>query len=331
MNRENIKVGVIGVGHLGKHHARIYSSLPGVTLVGVADQNLERGRLIGEQHQVSVYSDYLHLLEYVDAVSVAVPTSLHGEVVQQCLNQGIHVLVEKPIASTVEEGRDMVALAREKRVRLQVGHVERFNPVLDSVRPVLDRPEFIQCNRLAPYQPRGTDVDVVLDLMIHDLDIVLSWGLGPVTKVNAFGASVMSKHNDFVSARIEFGSGCIAEFIASRVSTSRLRNLCVFQPNLYVSADYQTRRGLLCRKVQPELGSGRVVEESFEGGTEDALTREVDAFLQSIHQGVHLGVSGEEGLNALELAFDVIAGIKQNGNQVEERKPAARAVSIGLS
>ena len=328
---ENLKVGVIGVGHLGQHHARIYSTLPGVVLVGVSDQDAARNRQIAEQFQVPGYNDYQDLLWHVDAVSVAVPTSLHGEVVRQCLNRGIHVLVEKPLASTISEGRGMVDFAREKGVRLQVGHVERFNPVLDIVRPILDQPAFIQCNRLAPYQTRGTDVDVVLDLMIHDIDIVLSWGLGPVAKVEAYGAMVMSKHNDFVSAQVEFKRGCMAEFTVSRVSTSRLRNLCLFQPNLYLAADYQTRQGMLYRKVETDWGSVMVVEEPLKGGSEDALTRELAAFTRSVRDGVDHGVSGEEGLLALELAFEVLAVIKKNEMQAEKKKSIARAVSIELS
>ena len=312
-SQENIRVGVIGVGQLGQHHARIYGSLPDVRLVGVSDLDPRRGEEIGQKYRVESFEDYHELLSRVQAVTVAVPTSLHGEVVNDCLEQGIHVLVEKPIAATLEEGRGMVERARKKNVQLQVGHVERFNPILDLIRPVLKLPRFIQCNRLAPYQVRGTDVDVVLDLMIHDLDIVLSWGLGPITWVEAKGARVLSKSHDFVKACVGFESGCVAEFTASRVSSNRLRNLSLYQDNLYLSADFQTRQGVLFERNSGDDGSKPVREETLDGGGQDALTQELVAFVQSIKTGVDHGVSGDEAMQALTVAHRVLSVLEQQG------------------
>jgi len=331
MPEENIRVGVIGVGHLGQHHARILASLPGVILVGVADQDSERGQLIAEKHKVPSYKNYQELLAQVQAVSVAVPTSLHAKVVQDCLQKSIHVLVEKPIASTLEEGRGLVELARQMGVQLQVGHVERFNPILDLIRPILDCPRYIQCNRFAPYQVRGTDVDVVLDLMIHDLDIVLSWGLGPITNVEALGVSVMSAHHDFARARIEFEGGGIAECSASRVASHRLRNFSFIQPDLSVSADYQTRQGVLFRKNISDPGTNNGVGEVLQGGSDDALTRELQAFIRSIQEKVNHGVSGEEGLHALELAYSVLAGLARRDQTGAKDRSAFPGIPIEMN
>ncbi|MBI3604137.1 MAG: Gfo/Idh/MocA family oxidoreductase, partial [Nitrospirae bacterium] len=182
---KRIRVGVIGVGHLGQHHARLYASLSGATLVGVTDCDPERAKLIADRHRVPVFPQVTALLDQVDAVSVAVPTSAHHAVVAECLNAGAHVLVEKPIAATLTEARDLVALAGTKGCVLQVGHIERFNPVIRAVRPLIGKPGFIECHRLSPFGERGTDVDVVLDLMIHDLDMVLSFDPGPVEEVRA--------------------------------------------------------------------------------------------------------------------------------------------------
>ncbi|MBM4125611.1 MAG: Gfo/Idh/MocA family oxidoreductase, partial [Nitrospira sp.] len=191
-----LRVGVIGVGHLGQHHARLYAALPGATLAGVTDDDPERAKLIADRHQVPVFAQAAALLERIDAVSVAVPTSAHHAVVTACLKAGVHVLVEKPIAVTLPEARDLVALADAKGCVLQVGHIERFNPVIRAVRPLIGKPGFIECHRLSPFGSRGTDVDVVLDLMIHDLDMVLSFDPGPVEEVRAAGMPVLSATND---------------------------------------------------------------------------------------------------------------------------------------
>jgi len=306
----SLRVGVIGVGYLGQHHARIYESLPHARLVGVADRDSERASIIGTRHQVPAFSDFRLLVAQVDAVSVAVPTSDHFAVARECLAAGVHVLVEKPIASTVDEGRELVGLAGCEGLTLQVGHSERFNPIMELIRPRIKNPGFVECHRLAPFQPRGTDIDVVLDLMIHDLDIVLSFGLGKIRNVEAVGVAVLSPNIDFSNARIEFENGCVANLTASRVSTGYLRKLRLFQPDEYISVDYQTRRGILYRRVYGDEDQSTVKTEHLHGDNEEPLERELGAFIHAVRSGSRPLVSGEDGTASLELAHKVLAVIK---------------------
>ncbi len=304
-----LRVGVIGVGHLGQHHARLYAALPSAKLVGVVDADHGRAKLIGDRYQVPAYGQPAALLKQVDAVSVAVPTSAHHAVVRTCLEAGVHVLVEKPIAVTVAEGRELVELAQRRQRLLQVGHIERFNPAIRAVRPYVGRPGFIECHRLSPFGERGTDVDVVLDLMIHDLDMVLSFRPGPVEEVRAAGVPVLTQKIDIANARISFGSGCVANLTASRVSVTRMRRLRLFQRDAYLSVDYQTRQGAICRRV---LGSGErptIEVEEVHGGDEEPLKLELEAFLHAIATGTQPVVSGEDGVAALDLAYQVLDAI----------------------
>ena len=304
-----LRVGVIGVGHLGQHHARLYASLPGSMLAGVMDIKPDRARLIGERHGVPVYPNPEALLEQVDAVSVAVPTSAHHAVVKTCLDAGVHVLVEKPIAVTPVEAQELVELARKRSCVLQVGHVERFNPVVRAVRPSIGKPGFIECHRLSPFGERGTDVDVVLDLMIHDLDMVLSFGPGPVEEVRAAGVPVLSSTIDIANARIAFGSGCVANLTASRVSMTRQRRLRLFQQDAYVSVDYHTRQGVICRRVVRPGEPPKIEVEQVRGGDEEPLKLQLAAFLQAVAAGTPPIVSGEDGAAALTLAHQVLDAI----------------------
>ena len=305
---ELINVGVIGVGHLGQHHARIYSELPQTRLVGVVDIDQPRRTEIADRFGVPHFGDHRSLLGQVDAVSVAVPTLQHREVVLDCLDAGVHVLVEKPLAATPDEGRQMVDRAKQHELVLHVGHVERFNPVRDLVQGLLSHPRFIECHRLAPFQQRGTDVDVVLDLMIHDVDLILSFGLGPVNNVEAVGIAVLSSQVDFAHARVEFDSGCVVNLTASRVSTGRLRKMRLFQERLYLSVDFLSRQGLMYR--QGTTAESAVQEEPIQAGNEEPLKRELQAFVQALQTGTSGGVSGEEGLAALELVHAIIHSIR---------------------
>jgi predicted dehydrogenase len=307
MNR--LRVGVIGVGHLGQHHARVYASLPGCELVGVVDASSERAKLVAERHGVPWHTDPAALLPAVDAVSVAVPTSAHHAVVSDCLEAGAHVLVEKPIAVTVAEARDLIDRARRRGRILQVGHIERFNPVIRAVRPLVGKPGFIECHRLAPFGERGTDVDVVLDLMIHDLDMVLSFGPGPVEEVRAAGVPVLSSTIDIANVRIAFAAGCVVNLTASRVSMTRLRRLRLFQRDAYISVDYQTRQGVICRREAAPGGRPAIKAEQVQGGDEEPLKLELEAFLRAVADGTPPVVSGEDGLAALELAYRVLESI----------------------
>lgn len=303
-----VNVGVIGVGHLGQHHARIYSELPQTRLVGVVDIDRPRRIEIGSRLGVIHFGDHRTLLGQVDAVSVAVPTLQHGEVVSDCLEAGVHVLVEKPMAATPEEGRQMVNHAKRRGLVLHVGHVERFNPVGDLIRDCLSNPKYIECHRLAPFQPRGTDVDVVRDLMIHDVDLILSFGLGRVTKVEAVGMPVLSSQVDFAHARVEFDNGCVVNLTASRISTGRLRKMRLFQEGLYFSGDFLSRQGIVYR--QGVTAGSSVREESIQAGDEEPLKRELQAFVQAIQAGIPGGVPGEEGLAALELVYTILHSIR---------------------
>jgi len=304
-----IRVGVIGVGHLGQHHARLYASLAGAVLAGVVDADPDRARLVAERHGASVFGDPAALLGKVDAVSVAVPTSSHYAVAKACLAAGVHVLVEKPIAITPGEARELVELARARGRVLQVGHIERFNPGIRSVRPHIGKPAFVECHRLSPFGERGTDVDVVLDLMIHDLDMVLSFHPGPVEEVRAAGVPVLSSSIDIANARIVFGSGCVANLTASRVSTTRMRRLRLFQRDAYVSVDYQTRQGMICRRVTGRHGRPEIEVEHVKGGDEEPLKLQIEAFLHAIMTGSPPPVPGEDGVAALELAHQVLEAI----------------------
>lgn len=306
-----LAVAVIGTGHLGQHHARIYAALPHVRLVAVVDTDPARARLVADRYGARALTEYTTLLSQVDAVSVAVPTSLHYPIVKTCLEAGLHVLVEKPITATIAQAEELVELAdRQKRI-LHVGHVERFNPVVDEIRPFIKNPRFIECHRLSPFQPRGTDVDVVRDLMIHDLDMVLSFRPGTVRQVQAAGLQVLSTHLDIVNARIEFDHGCVANLTASRISTGRLRKLRIFEPRQYCTVDYHTREAVIQRaSADPRDGSRPSVEtHRVRGGEEEPLRRELAAFVQTVRGEPATGVSGQEALMALKLAQYVIDAI----------------------
>lgn len=304
-----LRAGVIGVGHLGQHHARLYAALPDAMLVGVTDQSAERARMIAERHGARVFDSLADLLRQVDAVSVAVPTSGHYAVAKACLEAKKHVLVEKPIAVDPPQARELVALAQANGCRLQVGHSERFNPIMQRMRPLIQRPAFIEGHRLGSFSERGTDVDVVLDLMIHDLDLVLSFNPGPVEEVRAAGVPVLSSTIDIANARIQFRSGCVANLTASRVSLNKMRRLRLFQRDSYVSIDFQSRQGMIGRRsTQPDQRPSVEIEE-FKGTDEEPLKLQLESFLQAIKTGNRPVVSGEDGTAALEVAHDVLKAI----------------------
>ena len=305
----SLRAGVIGVGHLGQHHARLYASLPGATLIGVTDVDRGRARTVADRHGAQTFTSVSDLLKQVDAVSVAVPTSAHHAVAKVCLEAGKHVLVEKPIAVTPAEAQELVDLANVKGCRLQVGHSERFNPIMQMMRPHIHRPGFIECHRLGPYSERGTDVDVVLDLMIHDIDLVLSFNPGPVEEVRAAGVPVLSSTIDIANARIQFQSGCAANLTASRVSLNKMRRLRLFQRDSYVSIDFQTRQGMIGRRSADQGQKPNIAIEEFKGHDGEPLKSQLESFLHSIRTGTSPVVSGEDGAAALAVAHQVLAAI----------------------
>ena len=302
-----IRTAVIGVGYLGKFHAEKFDILPHSQLVAVCDIHEDRCNIIARQHNVECHVDYTKLLNKVDAVSIAVPTSLHYPIAKFFLENGIHVLLEKPIASTVAEAQSLIDIATEKKVVFQIGHLERFNSVLIALDTILDNPRFIESIRLAPFKPRGTDINVVLDLMIHDIDIIQRIVGSPITKIHANGASVLSSHIDIANVRLQFENGCVANVTASRVSFKVERKLRIFQHDAFISLDLHNKKLALHRKGISEMFPGipEIIseEQAYEQG--DALLDEISAFLHSIQANSPAIVTGEDGKRALATAIEI--------------------------
>ena len=302
-----LRTAVVGVGYLGRFHAQKYAQAAGSRLVAVVDASeAARTRVAAETGARSV-SDYHELLGQVDAVSVVTPTPAHHPIALDFLRSGAHVLVEKPITETVEQARALIDAAREAGRVLQVGHLERFNPAVLAAEPYLRSPRFIECHRLAPYRERGTDVNVVLDLMIHDIDIVQAIVDSPIVALEAVGAPVFSDEIDIANARIRFGNGCVANTTASRVSLKTERKLRLFEDDAYLSIDLQQRILTVIRKREGGPAEGQlpvnIEEQSFEQG--DALRAEIESFLDCARHGKAPVVSGEDGLRALETAIRI--------------------------
>jgi predicted dehydrogenase len=311
-----LPVGVIGVGALGQHHARHLAGLEDVCLVGVYDCDEGRASAIAGGLGTKAFRDVDDLLKNVEAVTVAVPTQVHHEVGLRALSRGVPVLMEKPLASTLAEADEMIIMAKRQQVQLQVGHIERYNRALRAAEAYLDGPRYIESLRLAPFQPRGTDVAVVLDLMIHDLDLVLHLTGSVATEVRASGLPVLSPHLDIANARVEFANGAVALATASRVARERIRRLRLFQPNGYFSLDLATGAGEFMR-LRPgwQPGTGReladVVERIvLEAAEADALALELQSFVHAVRGQRDVVVRGEQGRAALELALRVADAVR---------------------
>lgn len=302
MDQSKVAAAVVGVGYLGKFHAEKYAASDKATLVAVVDINAERAESIANRLGVAAVFDYKQILGRVQCVSVAVPTRQHCEVASEFLKAGVDVLVEKPIASDIHQGRELVHLAQAQDRILQVGHLERFNPAIRRLENVIHEPRFVECHRLAPFVERGTDVDVVLDLMIHDIDVIASLVRSPVDRVEAVGVAVLTEKPDIANARITFANGCIANITASRVSIKRERKIRVFQTDAYLSIDYDQRRAQIYHKPPPGGGWMDIRAETLDIGEGDALADEIDAFLNCVRTRSLPLVSGLEGLRALEIA-----------------------------
>jgi predicted dehydrogenase len=302
---KKLKTAVIGVGYLGQFHAEKYAQLPGSELVAVVDTDGRRADEIAAKLGTKGYGDYREILGSVDAVSIVVPTRYHFAVAREFLERGVHVLLEKPITTTLDEADQLIALAREHRAVLQVGHLERFNPAVMALDGLITKPGFIESVRIAPFKPRGTDVNVVLDLMIHDIDIIQHIVKSPVKQINSIGAPVFTSEEDIANARILFENGCVANVTASRISFKSERRMKIFQPDSYISVDFQNRKLAVFRKgdgeVSPGVPSIQMDERSFEQA--DALKSEIEAFLDAIATGKPPVVSGEDGRLALETAL----------------------------
>jgi predicted dehydrogenase len=285
-----LKVAVIGAGHMGRYHAQKFANCPGAELVAVVDPDPARATI----------SDYRTILGRIDAAVIAVPTDQHYAVARDCLQAGLHVLIEKPIATTVREADALIRLAKRRRVVLQVGHVERFNRGFEAFTKRLGRPMYIETERLAPFKTRGAEVDVVLDLMIHDLDLVVALARSKVKRVSASGFRVLTRDIDIATSLIEFKSGCVARLSASRVSQTAVRKLRMFQKGVYLSADLQNGA---VRFVTQRGGAMHQSDENYAGG--DALAAQARSFVLSIRKKKPAAVTGEDGRGALKLALDV--------------------------
>lgn len=306
-----VRAAVVGVGYLGAFHAEKYATLPGVELVGVVDADPARAAAVGARVGVPVLPDITALFGRVDCASIAVSTPAHAAVASALLAHGIDVLVEKPITATLEEGRALVALAAEHGRILQVGHLERFNPAIRSLAGVLTQPRFIECHRLAPFTERGTEVDVILDLMIHDLDVILSVVSAPLERVEAVGVPVLSENVDIANARLRFAGGTIANVTASRVATKRERKIRFFQADAYVSVDYGDRTIRIFRRLPPVDGGLPSIEADEQHFSDaDPLFDEIEAFVASVRTRTTPLVDGATAVRAMEVADRIRAALE---------------------
>jgi predicted dehydrogenase len=306
-----IRAAVVGVGSLGQHHARVYASLPGCVLAGVYDVNRERARAVADRHGAPVFERLQDVVDGADAASVAVPTVDHHRVARALLEAGKDVLLEKPMTATLAEADDLVRLAEQRRAVLQVGHIERFNPATEALRAASLSPRFIEVHRLGSFSPRSLDIDVVLDLMIHDLDIVLALDGSEPVQVDAVGVPVLTPRVDIANARLRFASGLIANLTASRVSAEKVRKFRVFFPRTYISVDFAAREAQVYRLVKGEAGAPDIAVERTAAPDEEPLKRQLEAFLRAVRERSAPVVSGADGRRALALAQTILARISE--------------------
>jgi predicted dehydrogenase len=302
-----MRLAVVGVGHLGKHHARILKSIPGVELVGVADVNRARADDVAREHGTRSFGDWRELVGQVDAVTIATPTVVHLEIAEAFLDRKVHVLVEKPMTPTTTEADRLLQVAGERGVRLAVGHTERFNPAVERVKPLVQAPRFIEVHRLGTFPERSLDIDVVFDLMIHDLDVVLDIVGGEVAAIEAVGVPVLTPRVDIANVRLRFANGCIANLTASRISRDRVRKIRFFQRDAYVSVDYAAQEAEVWRLVPRDGGMPAIEGGKLEIPRDEPLKRELEDFVAAIRDGRAPAVTGEQGRAALELAERVVA------------------------
>jgi len=333
-----IKIGVIGVGHLGRLHAGLYGDIEGIELIGIFDIDSEKSYKVGQELNIKVFKDRNELLREVNAVSIVTPTSSHYENALNALHNDCHIFIEKPIMASEEEALEIINLAKEKNKVLQIGHIERFNPAMLALADVEIHPLFIESHRLASFSPRGTDVAVILDLMIHDLDLILTLVKSKPVQIDASGVGVISETIDIANARIRFANGCIANVTASRISTKKMRKMRIFQPNSYISVDFIegiSEIYFLCQDGYKKFNDGTLSISlgniaSKEGEKEIKYTKlqrtginplkyELTNFVDSITAGLPPTVSGEDGLAALKLANQVLKKIEEHSQSISER------------
>lgn len=308
-----LRTAVIGVGYLGNFHAQKYAGLAGVELCGVVDNDAARATEVAAACGCRAFTDHRELIGQVDAVSVVVPTQYHHQVARDFLAAGVHVLIEKPITVTIEQADELIALADSKGLVFQVGHLERFNPVMMAAEEVLDTPLFVESVRIAPFKPRGTDVNVVLDLMIHDIEIIQHLVKSPVAQIDAIGAPVFTGEEDIANARIAFANGCVANVTASRISLKSERKMRIFQRDAYLTLDFQNKKLLVAKRGEGELlpGIPNVQVQERELGQSDPLLSEISSFVEAIREGKQPQVSGRDGRMALETALKINAALNR--------------------
>jgi predicted dehydrogenase len=327
MINSKVKVGVIGVGHLGSLHAKMFSSIQAAEFVGIYDTDVHKASSVAKEYKVRSFSTIDELCSGVDAVSIATPTSTHMDVGLQALGKGLHLFIEKPITKTVKEAESLIAEAKRVGRKVQIGHIERFNPAILSVEHMNLDPLFIESHRMAQFKPRGTDVAVVLDLMIHDIDIILSLVKAPVEKIDASGIGVVSENLDIANARLQFANGCVANVTASRISQRAMRKMRLFQRDAYISIDFSEGKAEVFRlvdsndrSVKPTMLLGQIdsgpikrniVYEQPKPKKVNALQYELELFLRCIIEDTTPVVSAEDGKRALEVAQEIIASIER--------------------
>ena len=319
---ERTMVAVVGVGKFGQHHARVYRELPGAELAGVYDTDAARAAEMAAAHHCRAFTSLEELMEQADAASIAVPTQHHAAVACQLLEAGVDVLVEKPMARTLAEADQMIATAERRGRILQVGHLERFNPAVEAASAIARGPLFFEAHRLSPFSPRSLDVDVVMDLMIHDLDIVLSLVDSEVEEIRAVGLAVLTPQFDISNVRISFENGCVANFTASRVSTERVRKLRWFQPQEYISVDY-ARQDAIVIAVEKTGGAPMLSHRRLEPPQQEPLRRQLESFLECVRERRTPLVSGKNGRRALGLAHQIQQEMDRHADKLRSRKVGA--------
>jgi predicted dehydrogenase len=305
---KNLRIGVVGVGHIGSNHARLYAEIPSVEFTAVYDVDPFRSRTIGGRFGAMPAKSLDEFIEMVDAASVATPTNTHYEIARALLTKGKHVLVEKPITDNTAHATELAELATRSSLILQVGHVERFNPVLAALETHLAHPRFIEAHRLSPYSERSTDIGVVLDLMIHDLEVILHFVRSPLWSIDAVGVPVLSKSEDIANARLHFEDGCVANVTSSRISPERLRKIRIFQEDAYLSLDYQNQSGEIYRRFGKQILRDRVEIERGE-----PLKLQLASFIECASTGREPRVSGSQATAALKLAVEITKRIAPGG------------------
>jgi predicted dehydrogenase len=314
---KNIKAGVIGVGYLGRFHAQKYAAMEEVELIGVVDVDPKRAAQIADECSTAAFTNYQELLDGVDAVSIVVPTKYHHEVAMACLEKKIDILVEKPITTSIEEADELVKLAEKNGCILQVGHLEQFNPAVMAMKPLLTHPLFIEAHRISVFKNRGTDVDVVLDLMIHDIDIILSIVDAPLKTIHTVGAPVITKLTDIANARLIFENGCTANVTVSRISMDNIRRMRIFQPGTYLSVDFTKKEimSVKLKKLEGNIPIPDITKQCF--SDQDILELELKDFITNVRNRTIPKVSGHEGRRALDIALQVVAQINENRASME--------------